>query len=74
LLITPDTSVIHLASAYSVPVFGLYVHFNTDEMIWKPYNSDFECVITKERTLDSIYYEEVERKLKIFLEKHLPTK
>ena len=71
LLVTPDTSVIHLASAYRIPVFGLYVHFNTDEMIWKPYNSDFEFVLTKERTLDSIHYEEVERKLKIFLGEHL---
>jgi len=67
LLITPDTSVVHLASAYKVPVFGLYVHFNTDEMLWKPYNTEFECAITKKATLDSIQYEEVESKLKPML-------
>lgn len=68
LLITPDTSVIHLASAYGVAVFGLYVHYNTDEMIWKPYGADFEYVVTEEATLAGVRYEEAEGKLKGFLE------
>lgn len=74
LLITPDTSVIHLASAYGVAVFGLYVHYNTDEMIWKPYNSDFEYVMTEEATLAGVRYEEVEGKVKGFLEERISIK
>lgn len=71
-LFTPDTSIIHLASAFGVPVFGLYVKYNTDDMIWSPYKSDFDCVITTSETLDDISFDEVIIKFKPFLEKHLP--
>ncbi|MEG8947370.1 glycosyltransferase family 9 protein [Rosettibacter firmus] len=71
LLITPDTSVVHVASAYKVPVFGLYVKYKTSEMIWYPYKSKFECVITEEPTLHNIKYESVINKLKPFIEELL---
>jgi ADP-heptose:LPS heptosyltransferase len=71
LLITPDTAAVHIAAAYSVPVFGIYVNYNTDEMIWTPYGSDFDCVVTKEPNLENITSEQVTSKLKPFLQKHL---
>jgi len=71
LLITPDTSVVHIASAFNIPVFGLYVKYNTNDMIWSPYNTEFECVITEQPTLESINLNEVFNKLKPFLEKLL---
>ena len=71
LLITPDTAAVHLASAYKIPVFGLYVQYNTDDMIWSPYQSDFEYVLTKEPTLKSITFEEVKLKLGPFLNKYI---
>jgi ADP-heptose:LPS heptosyltransferase len=70
LLFTPDTSVVHIASAFRIPVFGLYVNYNTTEMIWTPYKSDFDCIITKEPTLENIKFEDVINKLIPFLEKH----
>lgn len=71
LLITPDTSAVHIASAFNVPVFGLYVKYNTNDMIWSPYNTEFECVITEQPTLKNIHLNEVLSKLKPFLEKIL---
>jgi ADP-heptose:LPS heptosyltransferase len=71
LLITPDTAAVHIAAAYNVPVFGIYVNYNTDEMIWTPYGSDFDCVVTKEPNLKNITPEQVILKLKPFLQKQL---
>ncbi|MGE5497836.1 MAG: glycosyltransferase family 9 protein [Syntrophothermus sp.] len=71
LLFTPDTSIIHLASAYCVPVFGLYVKFNTSDMIWSPYKSDFDCIVTENYNLSNITAEMAVEKFKPFLEKHL---
>ncbi|HEX9251480.1 MAG TPA: glycosyltransferase family 9 protein [Ignavibacteriaceae bacterium] len=73
-LITPDTSVVHIASINKIPVFGLYVKYNTEDMIWSPYNTDFECVVTEEPTLKNISFDEVKNKLIPFLEKHLNVK
>ncbi len=71
LLITPDTSVVHIASAFNVPVFGLYVKYSTNDMIWSPYNTEFECIITEHPTLKNIKLEDTIIKLKPFLEKLL---
>jgi ADP-heptose:LPS heptosyltransferase len=70
-LITPDTSVVHIASIKNIPVFGLYVKYKTNDMIWNPYNTDFDCVLTEEPALTNITFEEVKNKLIPFLEKHL---
>lgn len=70
-LFSPDTSTIHLASAFEVPVFGIYVKYNTQDMIWSPYKSDFDCVVTLEPTLKNMTFEEVRDKLKPFLEKRI---
>ncbi len=69
LLFTPDTSAVHLASAFGIPVFGLYVHYNTEDMIWSPYKSEFDCVITKSETLSDIDYHQVIKQLKPFIRK-----
>ncbi|MBE2279881.1 MAG: glycosyltransferase family 9 protein [Ignavibacteriaceae bacterium] len=71
LVFTPDTSVVHLASAFNIPVFGIYVHYNTSDMIWSPYNTEFDCVITKEPTLHNMDYNEVEQKFIKFLNQRL---
>lgn len=71
LLLTPDTMAVHLASAFNVAVFGIYVNYNTDELIWSPYKSDFECVITKEPNLKNVTFDKVIKKFKPFLEKQI---
>ncbi len=66
-LFTPDTSVVHLASMFKTPVFGLYVQYNTEDKIWSPYRSPFESIVTKEPTLHNITYENVIEKFYPFL-------
>ena len=46
LLITPDTSAVHLAAAFRVPSVILYVQSDTTLRIWEPYRTPFEPVIT----------------------------
>ena len=69
LLFTPDTMAVHLASAFNKRVFGVYVKYKTEDMIWSPYNVDFDCVVTEEPNLENVTYEQVIAKFKPFLEK-----
>lgn len=71
-LFTPDTSAVHIASAFNIPVFGLYVKYNTDDMIWSPYKSKFDCIITTEPNLNTVSFEETIDKFKPFFESILP--
>lgn len=74
LLFSPDTATIHLASMFLKPVFGLYVQYNTTDVIWYPYNCDYEAVITQEPNLDNISFDDVIKKFNPFLEKYLYAK
>lgn len=74
LLFSPDTATIHLASIHKKPVFGVYVQYNTDDMVWSPYRSDFDCVVTKEPTLDNVEFDKVISKFEPFLLKHINSK
>lgn len=67
LLITPDTAAVHLAAAFNVPVFGIYVKYKTEDVIWSPLGSKFDCVITTESNLRNVSYSEVKYKLEMFL-------
>lgn len=73
LLFTPDTAAVHLAAAFHIPVFGIYVH-DTDDMIWSPYGVEFECVTTKDSNLQNIDFNEVKNKFGNFLNKQLSEK
>ncbi len=66
-LFTPDTAAVHLASAFKIPMFGLYVKYKTNDMIWSPYCSQFEYVITEEPNLDNVRFEDVKNKLEPFI-------
>lgn len=69
-LFSPDTSAIHIASIKKIPVFGLYVKYKTNDLIWSPYNTDFECVITEDSNLENVSFEEVIKNFKPFFEKY----
>lgn len=71
MLFSPDTSAVHLAAVDRIPVFGLYVKYKLNELIWSPYNTDFDCVITEEPTLGNVTFDEVWNKFESFLIKHL---
>lgn len=67
LLFSPDTATVHLASIYSVPVFGLYVKYDTEDLIWYPYNTRYDAIVTKEPTLKYVPWETVIKKFETFL-------
>jgi ADP-heptose:LPS heptosyltransferase len=71
MLFSPDTSTIHLAAVHHVPIFGLYVQYKTNDMIWYPYGSDYDYLLTKRSDLSAIKPEEALEKFIPFLQKHL---
>nr|HPN39209.1 glycosyltransferase family 9 protein [Melioribacteraceae bacterium] len=68
-LFTPDTSIVHLASIYKIPVFGLYVKYKTNDIIWYSYKSEHEEYITEEENFNNLNFELIEPKFKNFFEK-----
>jgi ADP-heptose:LPS heptosyltransferase len=61
LLISPDTSAIHLASAFHIPSVVLYVQSDKALRIWEPYGSDYEVVVTDVDDLSTIPVPDVEQ-------------
>lgn len=59
LLFTPDTSTVHLAASWKIPMFGLYVKYNTDHIIWYPYNTIYEAIVTTDPDLKKLGTEQV---------------
>ena len=72
-LFTPDTSTVHLASAFKIPMFGIYVQYNTDHLPWTPYQSKHEIVVTREPNFSNLSFEDVIPKLKPFIETYVKT-
>lgn len=68
LLFTPDTSAVHLASAFHVPVFGLYVSEKEGFLNWYPYQSSYDWIISPP-PLSQISFEEAYPKLLAFMKK-----
>lgn len=71
LLFSPDTATVHLASIYSIPVFGLYVKYETDDVIWYPYNTRYEATVTSSPTLKDVKFLDVMEKFEPFLNDEL---
>jgi len=64
LLITPDTSLVHIARAFNVPVVGLYTRFDKNFLLWKPYKQDGGAVVSgNDYNIHDIGVEEVYREV-----------
>jgi ADP-heptose:LPS heptosyltransferase len=61
ILVTPDTSAVHLAAAFNIPSVVLFVQSNKDLRVWEPYGSLSESVITDIDDLETIPLEGVTR-------------
>ncbi len=46
LMITPDTSLVHIARAFDVPVVGLYSKFMKNFLLWRPYDQEIGAVVS----------------------------
>lgn len=54
LLLTPDTSAVHLAAAFTIPAVVLYVQSDKSLRIWEPYGSPNETLVTGVDDLSTI--------------------
>lgn len=53
-ILTPDTSVVHLAAAWQTPCVALFIHSNKRLLPWTPYRSPHEALCTEEPHLKFI--------------------
>lgn len=72
LLFTPDTSAVHLASVWKIPVFGLYQKEQVGFINWYPYRSRYDWIIAVE--LSKIPFDAVRDKFGPFLDRELQDK
>jgi ADP-heptose:LPS heptosyltransferase len=68
-LVSPDTSAIHIASAFNVPSVVLYVQSDKTLRIWEPYGTDYEVVVTDVDDLSTIPVADVQGALKKLIER-----
>ena len=59
LLLTPDTSAVHIAAAFGIPSVILYVQSDSNLRIWEPFNTDCEAIIAKVDDLSTITVQDV---------------
>jgi|WetSurMetagenome_2_1015567.scaffolds.fasta_scaffold52167_3 ADP-heptose:LPS heptosyltransferase len=53
-LVTPDTSAIHLASAFKIPAVALYLQHDKQIRIWDPYGVDSETLVSDTNEMRTI--------------------
>jgi ADP-heptose:LPS heptosyltransferase len=46
ILITPDTSLVHIARSFKVPVVGFYSRFMKNFMLWRPFDQEVGAVVS----------------------------
>jgi ADP-heptose:LPS heptosyltransferase len=46
LLISPDTSLVHIARSFRVPVVGLYSRFMKNFLLWRPFDQEVGAVVS----------------------------
>lgn len=69
ILISPDTSLVHIARAFDVPVVGLYSKFMKNFMLWRPYDQKVGAVVSSnEHNIFDITVEQVFDTFKILTE------
>ncbi|RME22796.1 MAG: lipopolysaccharide heptosyltransferase family protein, partial [Candidatus Zixiibacteriota bacterium] len=59
LLITPDTSLVHIARSFHVPVVGLYPNFMRNYLLWRPYDQERGAVVSPTTEIRDISVEQV---------------
>lgn len=59
ILLTPDTSVVHLASAFSIPSVVLFIQSNPELRVWEPFRSPHISVVTGSDDIRTITLEHV---------------
>ena len=69
-LVSPDTSAIHLASAFHIPSVVLYVQSDKSLRIWEPYKTDYEVVVADVDDLSTIQVSDVQTAFTKLIERY----
>ncbi len=59
LVITPDTSAVHICSAFNIPVIALYPGVNWNYVSWSPLSNFKRSLLSKEESINGISVDEV---------------
>jgi ADP-heptose:LPS heptosyltransferase len=59
MLISPDTSVLHLISAWNIPCLAFFVDDRSNTAVWTPYDSPHEHIITYTPSVNDISSQEI---------------
>jgi ADP-heptose:LPS heptosyltransferase len=59
LMVTPDTSFVHIAASFGVPVLGLFPHREEHMPLWYPWNVEHELIRTTTAEVGDIAVEDV---------------
>jgi ADP-heptose:LPS heptosyltransferase len=59
ILITPDTSAVHIASAFGIPTIALYPNYDANFISWQPYKTPHRSIKSSAESIDQISVEEV---------------
>ncbi|MDR0927701.1 MAG: hypothetical protein LBO69_08055 [Ignavibacteria bacterium] len=63
-IITPDTSIVHLCSAFKIPVVVMYLTSpNMQHSPWYPYHLEYRAITTADETLEHINLEDIVRQV-----------
>jgi heptosyltransferase-1 len=59
ILITPDTSAVHIASALGIPTIALYPNYDSNFVSWQPYKIPYRSIKSMDESIKQISVEEV---------------
>lgn len=58
-LITPDTSAVHIASAFGIPTIAMYPNFESNFISWQPYKIPYRSIKSSAESIKDIAVKEV---------------
>ena len=59
MIISPDTSAIHLAAAWKTPTLGLFLNDNSHTALWTPYKTLHEIAYTEDNSVNSLTADQI---------------
>jgi ADP-heptose:LPS heptosyltransferase len=59
ILITPDTSAVHIASAFGIPTIAMYPNYSSNFISWQPYKNKHRSIKSLDESIEQISVEEV---------------
>ena len=71
ILVTPDTSLVHIARSFRVPVVGLYPRFMRNYLLWRPYDQQGGAVVSPTTEIRDITVEPVFEAFQELARRHL---